>query len=103
MLKLLTFLFHTFPLILSWIYLIVAVFALVLHIRQIKKKAEFSVSQWLFALLNCVYILSFLITLIFFFTTWETVFPVLGVMGIIIAGCWSRYDDVRHGRRWWNW
>lgn len=103
MLKLFAFLFRTFPLILSWLYLMVAIFALVVHIRQIKKKSKITISQWLFTLLNCAYIASFLITLIFFFSVWETVFSIVGVMAIIVSFCWSRYDDMRHGRRWWTW
>lgn len=40
MFKLFTFLFHTFPLILAWLYLLVAIFCVVVHIKQIKSKAK---------------------------------------------------------------
>ena len=52
MFKLFTFLFHTFPLILAWLYLLVAIFCVVVHIKQIKSKAKVSIGQWAFSVLN---------------------------------------------------
>ena len=101
--KFLEFLFYTIPLILSWLYLIAAIYSVVVHIRNMKKHVEISIGQWLFALLNCVYILFFVITLIFSFAVWETVFGTLGLLAMVICFCLSRYDDMRHGRRWWGW
>lgn len=46
MFKLFTFLFHTFPLILAWLYLLVAIFCVVVHIKQIKSKAKVSIGQY---------------------------------------------------------
>lgn len=59
MFKLFTFLFHTFPLILAWLYLLVAIFCVVVHIKQIKSKAKVSIGQWAFSVLNAGYILFF--------------------------------------------
>ena len=103
MLKLFTFFFYTVPLILSWLYFLIAILAFVMHIKQIREKTKISASRWMFAILNCGYILFFLITLIFFYDTWETVFSILGLTSITISACWSRYDEMRHGQRWWNW
>ena len=103
MLKLIEFLFHTLPLILAWLYAFVAIFALFLHSRQIKSKAKISVGQWLFALLNCGYVVFFFVMRIFFSEIWETVFSVVGVTAMFISLVWGRYEDRRNGRRWWNW
>ncbi len=103
MVKLFTFLFNTFPRMLAWLYLLVAIFDLVVCTIQIKNKVKCSVGQRIFVILNCVYILFFFITRIFFVEIWGTIFPIIGVMVIFIACCWSRYDDKRNGRRWWNW
>ena len=103
MFKLFEFLFHTLPLILSWLYLLVAVFFVVAHIKHIKTKNEISVGQWVFSFLNAGYILFFMVTLIFFTELWELVFSVLGVLAVFVSIILSRYTDRRDGRRWWNW
>lgn len=103
MFKLFAFLFHTFPLILAWLYLLVAIFCVVVHIKQIKIKAKVSIGQWAFSLLNAGYILFFLVTLLFFTELWKLVFSVLGVLAIFVSTIWSRYEDRCAGRRWWNW
>lgn len=84
MFKLFTFLFHTFPLILAWFYLLVAIFCVVVHIKQIKSKAKVSIGQWTFSVLNAGYILFFLVTRIIFPDFWEQTFAVLGLLAIFI-------------------
>ena len=101
--KLFVFLLHTFPLILSWLYLLVAVFCVVVHIKQIKNKQKTSVSQCIFSLFNTGYTLLFVITRIFFPAFWEDAFSVLGLIAILISFILSRYKDKRDGKRWWNW
>ena len=103
MFKLFTFLFHTFPLILAWRYLLVAIFCVVVHIKQIKSKAKISIGQWAFSVLNVGYVLFFLVTRIFFPDLWEQTFAVLGLLAIFITFILARYEDRRAGRRWWNW
>lgn len=103
MLKLFEFLFYTFPLILAWLYLLVAVFFVAVHIKRIKSKVKLSIGQWALSILNAVYAIFFLITRIFFPNFWEMVFAILGVTVIFISFSWSRYEDKRDGRRWWNW
>ena len=96
MFKLMTFFFHTFPLILAWLYLLVAVvLVLLLH----KRFRDF----WAVLILNISYITLFLITRIFFSQLWESFFSFLGLFAILISSAWSRYDDKRNGKRWWNW
>ena len=103
MFKLFTFLFHTFPLILAWLYLLVAIFCVVVHIKQIKNKIKVSIGQWAFSVLNAVYVLLFWVTRLFFPDLWEQTFAVFGLLAIFISFIWSRYEDRRAGRRWWNW
>ena len=103
MFKLFTFLFHTFPLILAWLYLLVAVSCVAVHIKQIKSKAKITIGQWAFSILNAGYVLSFLVTRAFFPDFWEQTFAVLGLLAIFISFIWSRYEDRCAGRRWWNW
>lgn len=103
MFKLFTFLFHTFPLILAWLYLLVAIFCVVVHIKQIKSKAKIPIGQCAFSVLNVGYVLFFLVTRIFFPDLWEQTFAVLGLLAIFISFIWSRYEDRCAGRRWWNW
>ena len=103
MLKLFAFLFHTFPLILSWLYLAVAIFCVAVHIKQMKRKISISTGRWIFSVLNAAYSLFFLATRIFFHDFWEQTFAFLGLLAIIIAFIWSRYEDKCAGRRWWNW
>ena len=103
MLKLFVFLFHTFPLILAWLYLLVATFCIVVHIKQRKSKIEISTGRWLFLFLNTAYSLFFLATWIFFRDFWEQTVAVLGLLAILISFIWLRYEDKRVGRRWWNW
>ena len=103
MFKLFSFLFHTFPLILAWLYLLVAVFCVAVHIKRIKSKAKVSIGRWFFLILNVGYTLFFLVTRIFFFEFWEQTFAVFGLLAIIISFIWSRYEDRRIGRRWWYW
>ena len=97
------FLFYTFPLILAWFYLLVALFCVVVHIKQIKNKAKITIGQWAFSILNAEYVLLFLVTRIFFPDFWEQIFAVLGLLAISISFIWSRYEDICAGRRWWNW
>ena len=103
MLKLFTFLFHTFPLILSWLYLLVAGCVVVMHIKKVKRQQKRTIGQWLFAILNAVYIILFVVTGIFFHTLWDMIFSVLGLMAIFVSFAWSRYEDKRSGQRWWEW
>ena len=103
MLKFFGFLFHTFPLILSCLYLIVAILIVVVHIKDYKRKKALSIKQWFVVLLNGAYVLSFLVLLIFWFWIWESVFPFLGGVAFIASIVWSKYEDRRYGRRWWNW
>ena len=103
MLKLFTFLFHTFPLILSWLYLLVAGCVVVMHIKKVKRQQKRTIGQWLFAILNAVYIILFVVTGIFFHTLWDMIFSVLGLMAIFVSFVWSRYEDKRSGQRWWEW
>lgn len=103
MLKLFAFLFHTFPLILAWLYLLVAVFCVVIHIKRIMNKTKISIGQWTFSVLNAGYVLFFLVTRIFFPDFWHSAFSVIGLLAIIISFIWSLYEDRRAGRRWWNW
>ena len=103
MIKLFTFLFHTFPLIMAWIYLIVAIICLFLHVKLARSKNKLSIKQWLYAIFNGVYILFFLITRIFFPTFWADFFGILGGLTIVVSSIWSRYEDKRAGRRGWNW
>ena len=102
MFKLFTFLFHTFPLILAWLYLLVAIFCVVVHIKQITCKAKVSISQWVFSILNMGYALFFSVARIFFPDFWEQTFTVLGLLAIFISFIWSRYEDRCAGRRWWS-
>ena len=103
MFEIFTFLFYTFPLILAWLYVLVAAFCVVVHITKIKKKVKISFGQWIFSILNVGYILFFLVTRIFFPELWKQTFKVLGLIAIFIAFAWSRYEDRQTGRRWWNW
>lgn len=103
MFKLFEFLFNTFPLILAWLYLLVAVFCVVVHIKQITSNAKISIGQWAFSILHAGYILFFLITRIFFPDFWEQTFAVLGLLVFFISFIWSRYEDRRAWRRWWSW
>ena len=103
MVKLFEFMFYTLPLILAWIYLLIAVLALVMCAKNRKNKEKTTFGRRIFLFLNCIYVLFFIIARIFFFELWEMVFAVLGVMAMIVSMCWSRYDDMVHGRRWWNW
>lgn len=103
MLKIFEFLFYKLPLILSCLYLVTAAILIVLHIKTFLKKAPQTISMWIFAIFNCGYVLSFLFTLVFFFEIWQNLFAFLGILAIIVCFCYTRYDDVKNGRRWWNW
>jgi hypothetical protein len=103
MLKLFEFLFQTLPLILACLYAIVSILILVVHIKLYKNKKKLSIEQWIIVLLNVSYALLFLITLIFFFELWKGIFSILGLVAILISFIWSKYEDKRKGRRWWNW
>ena len=103
MLQIFSFLFSTFPLILAWLYLLVAVFCVAVHIKRLKDKEKLSIGCLAFCLLNVGYILLFSVTRIFFADFWRDVFSVLGLLAIFISFIWSRYEDRRSGRRWWNW
>ena len=103
MLKILTFLLNVLPLVLSWLYLAVAIFAVVLHLKRIKKREKMPIGQWVFFVLSLIYCLVFAVTFVFFIAVWKMLFSVLGLMSLVITTCWSRYDDMRHGRRWWRW
>lgn len=101
--KLIEFFFCTLPLILSCIYLLIAVYAVDIHIRKIKRKNETSIGQWLFAILNFAYAMYFFVTAIFFTGIWETVFSFLGLMAAFVSFVWSQYEDKVKGQRWWEW
>ena len=103
MLELFSFLFNTFPLIVSWFYLLVAMFCVVVHIKHIKNKVKISFGRWVFFVLNAGYVLSFFVMWIFFKSSWEQSFAVFGLLFGFIAIAWSRYEDRCAGRRWWNW
>ena len=103
MFEIFSFLFHTFPLILAWLYLLVAMISVIVHIGQIKNKVKVSIGSWLFSILNASYVLFFLTTWIFFPDFWEQIFVFLGMIAIFVSFAWSRYEDRRTGRRWWNW
>ena len=103
MLKLISFLFYKFPLLLAWLYLFVAIFSIVVHIKQSIRKAKISCGRWVFSILNAGYMLLFLISRIFFPDFWDTFFGVIGLLAVVVAFLWSRYEDKRNGNRWWNW
>ena len=103
MIKLFTFFFTILPLILSWIYLFIAIFSIVVHIKNVKNKTSSSISLWVFTIVNTAYALFFLITWIFFNNVWKQFFSVLGILAIIISSIWSNYNDKLHGRRWGYW
>lgn len=101
--QLFTFLFHTLPLILAWVYFVVAILCVALHIKHLKNKKKFSLGRWLFLILSIGYALFFLISRVFFPLLWENVFGILGIVAIIVSFAWTRYEDKRSGQRWWNW
>ena len=103
MLNFFAFLFYTFPLMLSCLYTLVALFIAVVHIRIYRNQKGLSKCQWIVLLLNIAYILLFLTTLVFFVEFWKNVFSTLGIVAILISLIWSRYEEKRNGRRWWNW
>ncbi|MDY3282555.1 hypothetical protein [Dysosmobacter sp.] len=103
MLKLMEFLFHTLPLLLAWLYLLAAVFCAAALAGRLRKGERLPAGQWAFLILNGGYVLFFLITRLFFPDLWERVFSGAGVLAILISFVWSRYEDRRSGRRWWNW
>ena len=101
--KILIFSFHTFPLILAWMYLLVAIFCVALHLRRLKCDTKISLWQWLFLGMNVGYVLFFFVMRLFFFDHWKQSFSVLGLLSVFISFIWSRYEDRCAGRRWWNW
>lgn len=103
MFKLFEFLFCTLPLILAWLYMLVAALIVIAHILLVFNKEKVRVSEWIFIILNTGYVLLFLITRIFFAALWEQLFTGLGLCAIIISGAWSAYEDKRNGRKWWEW
>lgn len=103
MFKALEFLFHTLPLIFAWLYLLVAIFALIVHIKQVVIKNRLSFISWAFAIFNLVYLLLFSILRIFFQDTWSMLFSIVGLCAIIISTCLTCYEDKLSGRKWWNW
>ena len=103
MLRLLGFLLHYIPLILSWIYLLAAILGVVSHTKRIKNKEKIKAGQWAFAIFNACYVLFFIITLIFFREIWELIFSVLGLITVFVSMVKSRYEDMCNGKRWWNW
>ena len=103
MFKLIEFLFHILPLILAWLYMLVAALIVFVHVGQVLSKEKMSIGRWMFSILNAAYILLFWITRIFFADLWEQIFLGLGVAAIIISGAWSSYEDKRNGRKWWEW
>ena len=103
MLQLIAFLFHTLPLILTWVYLAIAVFSVVVHCRNLILRRKLCIREWIFFIFNITYSLVFFISLIFFYTFWRTFFPVLAILCMIISSVWSTYEDKRNGRRWWTW
>ena len=98
----LVFMFYKFPLILSWLYLFVAVFCVEMYIKCDRKGKQAVVNRVCFGL-NGAYIALFSIMRLFFFVYWERTFSVLGLLFLLLAFIWSRYEDRRSGRRWWNW
>ena len=103
MLKLFAFLFHTFPLILAYLYLLVAVLAIALHIKNVKRQAHISLVQWIFMLGNLAYVLMFIVTAMCFPNVWKTLFACLGTSAVVVSFVRSRYDEKRNGQRWWTW
>lgn len=103
MFQLISSLFRTFPLILAWLYFIVAVLCVTVHIKCIKEKGNLSIGEWAFSIWNTGYVLFFLAARIFFADFWRSVFSIAGVLAIFISFIWARYEDRRTGRRWWNW
>ena len=104
MFKLFTFVFHTIPMILVWLYLLVAVFCVVVHIKQIKNKTKISIGQWAYSILNAGYILFFLVTRIFFPDFWEQTFGVLGLVCFFWLPYMCRLVHLvlrLHLIRWW--
>ncbi len=103
MFKLFEFLFCTLPLILAWLYMLVAALIVFVHISQVLNKEKVQIGRWVFTILNAGYVLLFLITRIFFAALWEQIFACLGLSSIIISGTWSAYEDKRNGQKWWEW
>jgi hypothetical protein len=101
--KFFSFMFNTLPCILSYLYLLVGAYSLIVCVRQIVGKGKMAIGQWIYTFFNCIYIVAFGITRIFFSEIWENIFPILGLMVIFVSCCWSHYDEKRNGRRWWNW
>lgn len=103
MVKLFVFLFSEFPLLLAWLYLLVAIFGVVVNIRQIMRQDKLSIGWWMFTILNAGYAIGFLVMRVFFFNCWKHTFTVLGLLAIIISVIWSSYCDKCAGKRWWYW
>lgn len=103
MFRFISFLFHTFPLILAWLQLVVAFVIVLAYIVRVKKRIKQAISLCVLTVLNGVYILLFLTTFFFFFEIWEMLFSILGITTIFICACWTRYEDKRNGQIWWEW
>lgn len=102
MLKWLATLLNIFSIIFSWSTLFLTIWFFVRAIKSITEhRARFK--NWLTMILCVLYIASFLICRIFFFSVFESLWGTVSIIVIIICMSLSWYEDCCNGKRWWNW
>lgn len=86
----------------EWSSVFVAMFAFITMLHT-KKGKKLNAKDLFLLVLSGLYTLVFFGLLIFNQELHNDVFSMLSMLAIFIACTWTRYEDRRTGRRWWNW
>ena len=86
----------------KWSSIAMAIFVFV-SMLHIKKTQNLTAKDWIALISSGLYAIIFLGLLIYDHQIHDSVFSTLSLLAMFIACVWTRYEDKRDNRRWWNW
>ena len=103
MFTLINFLYNFFTNLVIISFVLVAIFYIYHCSRSLFQSRKLRIHEWILFAVSLLFLLSVITTKFFFPKIYDNVFTVIALLFITIVLIWTRYDDKRTGKRWWNW
>ena len=103
MFTLINFLYNLFTNLVIISFVVVAILYACYCLRSLFQSKKLRIYEWILFFFSDLFLLSVIITKLFFPEIYGSIFTVLALLFITIVLIWARYDDKRTGKRWWNW
>lgn len=101
--RLLSQILNILTIIFAYFSFLFSAFVCFLIIRKKVINKKIKIIEWIELLIALIYSVGFLICRIFFPSVFELFFGVIVVVLLVIGTCFSKYEDRKNGKRWWNW